>query len=84
MTTTMTATRTSQKDQILAYLHSIDPQTGRRRGISPLEALGLFRVFRLAARIEELRSDGYEITTEVHRDTTGKSYGRYYLNVRRL
>ncbi len=71
----------SQKDEILSYLHQIDPATGRRRGISPLEAIGLFRCYRLAARIQELRKGGNHIITEVKRDTTGKSYARYYLHL---
>jgi hypothetical protein len=69
----------SQKDLILSYLHQIDPTTGKRRGISPLEAIGLFRVFRLAARIEELRAEGHKIETVTKRDTTNKVYARYFL-----
>ncbi len=79
--TTMIA-KVSQKDEILSYLHQIDSNTGNRRGISPLEAIGLFRCYRLAARIQELREEGHNIETEVKRDTTGKSYARYYLRKR--
>lgn len=71
--------KVSQKEQILSYLHQIDPVTGKRRGLSPLEAIGLFRIFRLAARIEELRSDGHKIESLIKRDTTGKVYCRYFL-----
>lgn len=75
----MLVAKVSQKDDIIAYLHQVDPSTGKRRGLSPLEAIGLFRCYRLAARIDELRKDGFNITTHVKRDTTGKTYGRYSL-----
>lgn len=77
--TTMTA-KVSQKDQILSYLHQIDPGTGKRRGLSPLEAIGMFRIYRLASRIRELREDGHDIRTEKKLDATGKTYARYFLN----
>ncbi len=72
--------RTSGKANILAHLHSIDPATGQTRGITAFEAIGLYRVFRLAPRIEELRKAGYEINTVTKYDTTGKRYSRYYLS----
>jgi hypothetical protein len=77
----MHVTKTSQKDEILSYLHQIDPSTGKRRGLSPLEAIGLFRCYRLAARIRDLRKDGIKIKTEIRRETTNdrKSYARYWL-----
>ena len=48
----------SQCDAILDYL---------RRGkiLTPLDALRLFGCFRLAARIHDLRSQGYTIETEI-------------------
>ncbi len=77
----MMVAKVSQKDEILSYLHQIDPQTSKRRGLSPLEAIGMFRIYRLAARIEELRAKGNKIRTEVKRDTTGKQYARYFLDI---
>lgn len=47
--------------------------------ITALEALGLFRAFRLAARIEQMRKVGMSIRTEILFDVTGKSYARYSL-----
>lgn len=47
------------------------------RTISPLEALGLYGVFRLAARIKELRDQGWDIETENRRDPNGKKYAVY-------
>lgn len=62
----------TQSDDILAYL--------RRNGsISPLEALNDLGVFRLAARVRELRLDGYLIVNEGER-RNGKSYARYVLH----
>lgn len=68
----------SQKQEILSYLHQIDPKSGKRRGLSQLEAIGMFRCFRLAARIEELRQK-HPIRTEIRRDAKGKTYARYFL-----
>ncbi len=75
----MMVAKVSQKDEIIQYLHQIDPISGKRRGLSPLEAIGMFRIYRLASRIRELREDGYDIRTENRRDTTGKTYARYFL-----
>jgi hypothetical protein len=48
--------------------------------ITPLQALECYGCFRLAARIAELRDQGYNIHTE--RVTTGeKTYARYHLAV---
>jgi len=71
--------KVSQKDEILAYLHQTDPVTGKRRGISPLEAVGMFRCWRLGARIYDLKRDGYKFRTEMRRDAKGKTYARYFL-----
>jgi hypothetical protein len=64
--------RVSQKQLILQHL--------REKGsITSLEAIGVYRIYRLQARIDELRDQGYEIKTEMHRDVTGKRYARYCL-----
>ena len=62
----------SQNQKILNHL-----KTGAH--ITPLEAMGLFGVFRLAARIFELRNQGYNIETDVQSDGTGRTYSRYRL-----
>lgn len=49
------------------------------RSITPLEALGLYGAFRLAARIKDLRNKGWPITTEVREDPNGKPYAVYTL-----
>lgn len=62
----------SQNDAILAAL--------RQRGsLTPLEALQDFGVFRLAARIHELRLDGNLIVCKWE-TRNGKRYARYVLN----
>lgn len=68
----------SQKDQLLSYLHQYDDK-GNQRSISALEAIGLFRIYRLAARIQDLRDDGHDIQTKINTDVTGKIYARYSL-----
>jgi hypothetical protein len=56
----------SQRDKILSHL--------KRRSITPMEALQMYRCLRLAARIKELRELGYTITT-----TMPDGYARYQL-----
>ena len=47
----------TQKEAILRHL-----QSGKT--ITPLEALELYRCYRLSARIRELRDEGYKIKSE--------------------
>lgn len=63
----------TQLDQLRAHLRS-------GRSITPLEALGLYGVFRLAARIKELREQGWDISNEIRRDPNGKIYSTYSLD----
>lgn len=51
-------TKGTQSQQILDWM-----EAGLR--ISPVEALNEFGCFRLAARISDLRSEGYEIQSEM-------------------
>lgn len=51
------------------------------RSITPLEALGLYGIFRLAARIKELRDKGWDINTDIRNDPNGKIYATYGLAV---
>lgn len=62
----------SQKTAILAQLK-------RGHSITPQEALRSFGCFRLAARIKELRDDGYTITTEIETDLLGSRFARYHM-----
>jgi len=62
----------TQADQILLHL-----QSGQT--ITPIEALELFRCFRLAARIGDLKALGHNILTEMVESPEGKRYARYSL-----
>lgn len=48
---------TTQRNTIASHLKA-------RKVITPLEALSRFRIYRLAARIHELREDGWNIHTD--------------------
>ena len=61
----------SQTDAIRAHLES-------GRDLTPIEALDRFGVFRLAARIDELRAEGLDIETIIERRGK-KRYARYVL-----
>lgn len=63
----------SQKMQVLNYMKT-------HRGITQEEAVEHFRCFRLSARVSELRSDGYNITTYME-DNKGRrgQHARYFL-----
>lgn len=50
-----------------------------RGSISPVEALACHGIFRLAARIKDLRNEGFKIQTKMCRDVNGRSYARYRL-----
>ena len=47
--------------------------------ITSLEAMSLYRIFRLAARVNELRDQGHEIETDMKTDLRGKRYASYSL-----
>ena len=48
----------TQCDKILFHLQTIGP-------ITPVEALDQYGCFRLAARVAELKAEGYPITSEI-------------------
>lgn len=60
----------SQKSQVLAHL--------RRSRLDPLTALRRYGCLRLAARIDELRSQGYEIVSRLV-ERGGKRFAQYRL-----
>lgn len=62
----------NQREKILRHL-----QSGKT--ITPLEAMGVYGVWRLGARIFELRELGYDIATYDNRDPQGKPYAEYEL-----
>lgn len=68
----------SQNSMILAHLFSIGDD-GKRRSISGMEALGLYRCVSLTRRISDLKDMGYRIISTTKKDQTGKRYVRYRL-----
>ena len=66
----VTSPKTTQKQDILKFLHE-------NGSITPLDALKEFGCMRLAARICELVKEGYPISTEME-----ISYNRYGAPVR--
>ena len=61
---------TPQMKTVLTHLQ-------RRGNISPMEALTVYGICRLASRVCELRDLGYGIKTNLKRDDTGHKYARY-------
>lgn len=49
------------------------------KSITQLEALGLYGVFRLAARVHDLKAQGWNIITDMREDENGNPYARYHL-----
>ena len=47
--------------------------------ITALEALSLYRIFRLAGRIHDLKRNGVKIEPRMKKDVTGKRYAEYRL-----
>ena len=61
----------SQKDDILKWL--------KREPITPAQALAHLGCFRLAARVEEIRKEGYPVLTEMVEVYGGKHVAKYSL-----
>lgn len=62
----------TQRDHILAHLN-------KGVALTPLEALDRWGTFRLAARILELRKQGYDIRSEPHITKHGARISKYTL-----
>ena len=62
----------TQRQRLLKYLKE-------RGAITQLAAHSELRIWRLAARIKELRDAGYDIETEKRRDFNGAIYAVYRL-----
>lgn len=48
--------------------------------ITQLQALGVYRIYRLSARILNLKKVGWNIKRTYHTDAGGKRYARYALD----
>ena len=50
-----------------------------KRGITGQDALRLYGLYRLSGEINVLRSEGWNIKTEMMKNEKGERYARYYL-----
>lgn len=66
----------TQNDLVLEHL--IDGKS-----ITPLDALNLYGCFRLGARVNDLRKQGYDIRTEMIKDGR-KRYARYFMAAKQI
>ena len=62
----------NQQTTILNHLH-------RKGSISPMEAMVVHGIHRLAARICDLKDAGHDIVSDTKRDVNGKVYAEYRL-----
>jgi hypothetical protein len=67
----------SQTSRILTHLKK-KTRNKNKKSLTPVQAIVLFRCYRLAARISELRGKGYNISTEIIK-RGGKRYAKYTL-----
>lgn len=63
---------TPQAQKVLKHLK-------RKKSITPLEAIGVYGIYRLAARIFEIRSAGHDVITLMNKDEQDRPYARYRL-----
>jgi hypothetical protein len=63
---------TPQARRVLRHLE-------KNQSITPLEALGVYGIFRLAARVLEIRKQGFDVKTHYKTDDNGKQYAAYQL-----
>lgn len=66
------ASSASQVSRILAHLKS-------GKSITPLEALELYKCFRLGARIADIKALGYDVKSEFVTTPSEKKVKRYHL-----
>jgi hypothetical protein len=70
MATTRKLVNNSQMASIFRHLRS-------GKTLTPLEAMLLFGSMRLAARIKDLRDEGFQIETTIKEDVRGVKYAEY-------
>ena len=63
----------SKKAKLLKHLKD------KKRGITGPDALRLYGLYRLSGEINVLRSEGYDIKTEMITREDGTRYARYYI-----
>ena len=67
------AKKLTKKEKLLKHLQS------KTRGITGQDALRLYGLYRLSGEINVLRSEGWNIKTEMITREDGTRYARYYL-----
>lgn len=65
-----------------AQVDAIFEHLKRKGSITAMEALEKFGAFRLAARVKDLRDEGYNIRTTMIETPTGKRVARYTYHAR--
>jgi hypothetical protein len=65
----------SQKETLLKHLLA-------GKTITPLKAMMVYGIGRLAARVRDLREEGHNIVTTIQQDERGHDYAEYRLQVR--
>lgn len=65
--------KTTKKEKLLQYLKT------HRRGITGHDALFKLGLYRLSGEINQLRSEGHDIKTEMMTREDGTRYARYYI-----
>lgn len=63
----------TKKAMVIHYIQT------HRRGITGLDALRIFGLYRLSGTIHELRSEGHDIKTDMMTREDGTTYARYYI-----
>jgi hypothetical protein len=67
----------SQNDAILKYM-----QQGNK--ITPIDALNLFKCFRLTSRICDLKQRGFEIKKQFVKVNSGKKVMQYWIDIENI
>lgn len=62
-----------QVDVVLKHLN-------KNTHLTPLEAMGVYGIHRLPARVHELKQMGYDIRSHTHVDGMGRHYASYTLH----
>ena len=66
--------------EMVGQQESIYKHLKTQGNLTPLEALGVYGIYRLAARVCEMRRKGVPIDSVNKKDANGKVYAQYFLN----
>ncbi len=62
----------TQQQKVLSHLELVG-------SITPVEALHVHQIYRLAARVHDLKNDGHKIMKRLKKDVNGIRYAEYRL-----